>query len=322
MLSKIKGFKNGYSRKRAKPDRDLPYPRVRSRGKWVRRSVKLVLLLVAVSGVGAFIKAGNVSQTNHKLEARIATYEDKLKKASMGQSVYSPSLNNYMNDFFGIYFTGAKDDKSARERLKQLKKYFATNIDETQLANRQDQKYAGYRLLNTFTQDDVKIAQYQVGYTIGDNKDIISRVYNVPFAQKSGQYTVLSLPYATAKQDIVGHVAKLPNDNENDSSLSGNEKIRKFVKAFSDKYVSSKASDMSLIMRDPEALDGQYTVKSINHMTVSGKKSKMTVRYLLTLIDRDTQFEHSEQVTLTISPKGNTYYVEKISHLQGGLLGG
>ncbi|MFH0350276.1 hypothetical protein ACG92U_12210 [Leuconostoc citreum] len=78
----------------------MPYAKVQKRGKWIRRFVKIALVLVGISGVVAFIKASNVSQTNHKLIAKMKTYDDKLEKASMGQSVYSPSLNRYAQGFF------------------------------------------------------------------------------------------------------------------------------------------------------------------------------------------------------------------------------
>ncbi|MCM6832345.1 conjugal transfer protein [Leuconostoc mesenteroides] len=97
-------------------------------------------------------------------------------------------------------------------------------------------------------------------------------------------------------------------------------KVQAFVKAFSEKYVSSKASDMSLIMKEPEGLEGQYAAKSIDQINVSGSKNSMNIKYLLTLTDTETKLEHSEQITLTVSPKGSTYYVVKMIHTQGGLL--
>ncbi len=91
----------------------------------------------------------------------------------------------------------------------------------------------------------------------------------MPFAQKAGQYTVLALPYATTEQYIVGHVGKIDQDDTNNAgkidqddtnnaTLASSDKVQAFVKAFSEKYVSSKASDMSLIMKEPEGLEGQY----------------------------------------------------------------
>ena len=102
--------------------------------------------------------------------------------------------------------------------------------------------------------------------------------------------------------------------------MASSDKVEAFVKAFSEKYVSSKASDMSLIMKEPEGLEGQYAVKSIDQVNVSGSKDNMNIKYLLTLTDTETKLEHSEQITLTVSPKGSTYYVVKMIHTQGGLL--
>nr|WP_286012904.1 conjugal transfer protein [Leuconostoc mesenteroides] len=240
----------------------------------------------------------------------------------MGQSVYSPSLNRYAQGFFQTYFTQSDNDDDKQKRLKALKKYFATNISSTIYDNQDSQKetYVGSRLLNTFTKNDVKIAQYQVGYTVGNDKNTIIRVFNLPFAQKAGQYTVLALPYATTEQDIVGHVGKIDQDDTNNATLASSHKVQAFVKAFSEKYVSSKASDMSLIMKEPEGLEGQYAVKSIDQVNVSGSKDNMNIKYLLTLTDTETKLEHSEQITLTVSPKGSTYYVVKMIHTQGGLL--
>lgn len=96
---------------------------------------------------------------------------------------------------------------------------------------------------------------------------------------------------------------------------ASSHKVQAFVKAFSEKYVSSKASDMSLIMKEPEGLEGQYAVKSIDQVNVSGSKDNVadTNRY------RD-KAETCEQITLTVSSKGSTYYVVKMIHTQGGLL--
>lgn len=322
MFDKLKSIKKGYVKYRDKPDQSLPYAKVQKRGKWIRRFVKIALVLVGLSGAVAFIKASNVSQTNHKLIAKMKTYDDKLEKASMGQSVYSPSLNRYAQGFFQTYFTQSDNDDDKQKRLKALKKYFATNISSTIYDNQDSQKetYVGSRLLNTFTKNDVKIAQYQVGYRVGNDKNTIIRVFNLPFAQKAGQYTVLALPYATTEQDIVGHVGKIDQDESNNATLASSHKVQAFVQAFSEKYVSSKASDMSLIMKEPEGLEGQYAVKSIDQINVSGSKDNMNIKYLLTLTDTETKLEHSEQITLTVSPKGSTYYVVKMIHTQGGLL--
>ena len=100
MFDKLKSIKKGYVKSRDKPDQSLPYAKVQKRGKWIRRFVKIALVLVGLSGAIAFIKASNVSQTNHKLIAKMKTYDDKLEKASMGQSVYSPSLNRYVQAFY------------------------------------------------------------------------------------------------------------------------------------------------------------------------------------------------------------------------------
>ncbi|WP_273946165.1 conjugal transfer protein, partial [Leuconostoc mesenteroides] len=318
MFDKLKSIKKGYVKSRDKPDQSLPYAKVQKRGKWIRRFVKIALVLVGLSGAIAFIKAINVSQTNHKLIAMMKTYDDKLEKASMGQSVYSPSLNRYAQGFFQTYFTQSDNDDDKQKRLKDLKKYFATNISSTIYDNQDSQKetYVGSRLLNTFTKNDVKIVQYQVGYTVGNDKNTIIRVFNLPFAQKAGQYTVLALPYATTEQDIVGHVGKIDQDDTNNATLASSDKVKAFVKAFSEKYVSSKASDMSLIMKEPEGLEGQYAVKSIDQVNVSGSKDNMNIKYLLTLTDTETKLEHSEQITLTVSSKGSTYYVVKMIHTQ------
>lgn len=322
MFDKLKSLKKGYVKSRDKPDQSLPYAKVQKRGKWIRRLVKIALVLVGLSGAIAFIKASNVSQTNHQLIKKMKTYDDKLEKASMGQSVYSPSLNLYAQGFFQTYFTQSDNDGDKQKRLKALKKYFATNINSTMYDNQSAQKetYVGSRLLNTFMKNDVKIAQYQVGYTVGDDKNTMTRVFNLPFAQKSGQYTVLALPYATTEQDVVGHVGTIAQDESNNANLASSDKVQKFVQAFSEKYVSSKASDMSLIMSDPEGLEGQYAVKSIDQVTISGSQDSMNIKYLLTLADTETKLEHTEQITLTVSPKGSTYYVIKMNHTQGGLL--
>ncbi|WP_180676489.1 conjugal transfer protein [Leuconostoc citreum] len=227
MFDKLKSIKKGYVKSRDKPDQSLPYAKVQKRGKSIRRFVKIALVLVGLSGAIAFIKASNVSQTNHKLIAKMKTYDDKLEKASMGQSVYSPSLNRYAQGFFQTYFTQSDNDDDKQKRLKALKMYFATNISST----------------------------------IYDNQD----------SQK-------------------------------------------------ETYVSSKASDMSLIMKEPEGLEGQYAVKSIDQVNVSGSKDNMNIKYLLTLTDTETKLEHSEQITLTVLPKGSIYYVVKMIHTQGGLL--
>lgn len=322
VLNKLKQIKKRYVKAKAKPDKQLPYAKMQKRGKHIRRLVKVALVLVSLSGVFAFVKAGNVSQTNHQLLAKLQKYDDKLAKASLGQSVYSPSLNRYAQGFFQTYFTYSNNEDDKQKRTKTLKNYFATNINSNLYTNQTNQKqtYVGSRLLNTFMQNDVKIAQYQVGYTVGNDKKTIMRVFNLPFAQKSGQYTVLALPFATTEQDIVGHVGKIDQDDTNNATLASSDQVQKFVQVFSEKYVTSKASDMSLIMKDPEGLDGQYTVKSIDQVTVSGTKNDMAIKYLLTLTDTETKLEHSEQITLTVSPKGSTYYVVKMSHTQGGLL--
>ncbi|MCP0887344.1 conjugal transfer protein [Ligilactobacillus sp. WILCCON 0076] len=267
----------------------------------------------------AFIKACNVSQTNHKLQEEIRTYQTKLDRASTNINGYSFLLNNYMQDFLNLYLNYPNNANDMDNRNKALSVYYATNLTATDQAGNDSQSFNNASIQSIYTRHGAKIAQYYVNYSINGNQT--SGYLNIPFKVKNNKFTVVSYPYFSNKINPIGHIGKLQSKYSKDNqttSISLYNQVTDFTKSFLKKYASAKTSDMKFIMANPQGLAGNYQVANIQNLHVYGTKNNPVVQCLLTLKRSDSDIEHSENVTLKLSKQQTTYFVDEFNHNIGG----
>ncbi|WP_261909429.1 conjugal transfer protein [Liquorilactobacillus satsumensis] len=297
----------------------IPRKKKKVNMKSARIIVWITMVFIFCSGVMAFIKASNVSQTNHKLQKEVQTYQTKLDRASTNFNGYSPLLNNYMQGFLKLYFTYPNNTDDMDKRNQALSAYYATNLTTNDQAGKDSQTFNKAYIQSIYTQQGVKIAQYYVNYSVNNNQT--TGYLNIPFKVKNSKFTVVSYPYFSNKIDPVGHIGKLQSKYTKESqttSVNLNNRVIDFTKSFLKKYVTAKTSDMKFIMARPQGLAGKYKVANIQNLHVYGTKNNPIVQCLLTLKRSDSDIEHSENVTLKLSKQQTTYFVDQFNHNIGG----
>ncbi|WP_367293342.1 conjugal transfer protein [Liquorilactobacillus satsumensis] len=287
--------------------------------KSARIIVWITMVFIFSSGIVAFIKASNVSQTNHRLQKEVQNYQTKLDRASANISGYSPLLNNYMQEFLKAYLTYPNNTDDMDKRNQDLSAYYATNLITDDQAGKDNQTFNKAHLQSIYTQQGVKIAQYYVNYSVNNNPT--SGYLNIPFKVKDSKFTVVSYPYFSNKIDPVGHIGKLQSKYSKDNqttSVNLNNQVTDFTKSFLKKYAAAKTNDMKFIMANPQGLAGNYKIVNIQNLRVYGTKHNPVVQCLLILKRSDSDIEHSENVTLKLSKQQTTYFVDEFNHNIGG----
>jgi hypothetical protein len=297
----------------------IPHKKKKVNMKSARIIVWITMVFIFSSGIVAFIKASNVSQTNHRLQKEVQTYQTKLDRASTNISGYSPLLNNYMQEFLKVYLTYPNNTDDMDKRNQALAAYYATNLITNDQAGKDNQTFNKAYLQSIYTQQGVKIAQYYVNYSVNNNPT--SDYLNIPFKVKNSKFTVVSYPYFSNKIDPVGHIGKLQSKyskGNQTTSVNLNNQVTDFTKSFLKKYAAAKTSDMKFIMANPQGLADNYKIVNIQNLRVYGTKSNPVVQCLLTLKRSDSDIEHSENVTLKLSKQQTTYFVDEFNHNIGG----
>ena len=322
-VRKIKLGKFEFKKKEKREPNKIPVHRKKVKMKSARIIVLIAMIFVFSSGTLAWIKSCVVQQQNEKLQKQVNTYQKKLDNASTGISAYSPLLDHYMQDFLGVYMNIPNNADEMKKRNKELKQYLATNLNGTIKASDDSQTLESATLYSVFTQNGVKVAQYQVNYTqhTKDKKDYQHSDYlNISFKEKNHQFTVVSYPYFAKPVDPVGHVGHLKTNysNQQNNHTKTVSAVSDFTKSFLDKYASSSPKEMSFLMAKPEGLNGQFKVVKVENLTVYGSKENPVVQCLITLQNSNTDIQQLENVTLKLHRQSRTYFVDEFIHDQGG----
>lgn len=269
------------------------------------------------------------------------TMIEKAKGQLEGQSVSgSPLYQRWLDPFINEYLTIPKDDKAFKKRQEALTKMMSVDLSDLTRTNT-TQKVIDKELYDLKNEQDFLVAVYRVTVevtnpvekereVIKDKKKVKekylddittekSMLVNIPFKEYGGQFKVVGFPYYTDEKELTkGKVDSLEEEKNLDSvKLAESEKVEKFVGEFLDKYCEGNTKDMKYLMEKPEALKG-YEVSDFK-TDVKAKDGVYIVYVTVYLKDQESKEVHKEQMSLRISKKENTYFVEKMTHYLGGM---
>lgn len=236
-----------------------------------------------------------------------------VQEVKKEDTVVNYQLQYFLNDYVKSYFTLSEDSSTKSEEIKKLNRFYNV-VPETK---NQGQVRSTTELINAkILTIEKNIATYQVTYTTGKgaNKQEVTTGFAVPFGEKDGTYFISGLPWYThlTHMQATGFNSsdglKLVEDTETDKKAK--EKLDSFLKLFFTNYTSNQ-ENLDLIADDLLALE-KTTFKSLDYSYYTKNDNTITAYAQVTFeVAGNT---HSENFTLTLKEKDQSYNVKKLTH--------
>ncbi|MCD0152684.1 conjugal transfer protein, partial [Streptococcus agalactiae] len=211
------------------------------------------------------------------------------------------------------YFTLSDDSSTKSEQIEKLNGFYNV-VPETK---NQGQVRSTTELISAkILMIEKDIATYQVTYTTGKEKDKqeITTGFAVPFGEKDGAYFISGLPWYVRLTDTKAtgfdssDSVTLVDDTETNQKTK--EKRDEFLTLFFTNYTSNQ-ENLDLIADDLLSLENT-TFKSLDYSYYTKDGKTITAYAQVTFeIAGNT---HSENFTLTLRKKDQSYYVQRLSH--------
>ncbi|EAC4365786.1 conjugal transfer protein [Listeria monocytogenes] len=353
MFEKVKKvLPEGKISREKKEKRKLPRGKKFS-GKFIRIMIWLCIILIANSGVFAYLKSTKVEGKTAKNSSQIASM---LKKKPLEEiSAYkSNKMLLFTNDFLEQYITVPANVDDRTMRTESLAKLYATELKQDDLSN-----FEGYRELKSKTYfsmveyKDMAIVQYDVTYNnVGlvekerkknekykdgktektrevvekyQEKEIkeVHALINIPVRSVDGGYSVIENVFFTQVPKLYTNKTK-PVENkmdvEQEPEISATEKdnVEAFLQDFFKRYASTSVDDLAYMMKKPEALNGLKEFQEIIYFKAYEQKKQILVKVSLIFKDTGSTMTNTEDFSLTLSKKDGKYFIEKLTHTLGG----
>ncbi|MFS1133355.1 conjugal transfer protein [Enterococcus hirae] len=311
--------------------------------KGVRRIVLGGLIIVLLSGVGAYIKASAVSNHISKVEKSVVQLKNDIDGSNQNQISFTPELQSFMDCFVDEYMNISNDDEAFKTRAQNLEKnFYADGLKENEVSFSAKRSLKEATLVSLNNIDGVSVASYQVNYEIEtpvtkkveekhkdskgkettttkevtDTKKIeATQVLNIPFSTKDHAFCVVAYPYFTEPVSTKAKVKSITYDTEKLKAVDDetDKEVQEFISDFLKKYCESSSADMAYMMDNPEGLNGNFTLDKVESKVYKASDG-LLVKADVSLKDKDTAILQKEQLTLHLVKKSDKYYVEKLSH--------
>ncbi|WP_061100583.1 conjugal transfer protein [Enterococcus faecalis] len=331
--------------KKKESDKSATVPKKRGiQAKSIKKIVWVSLIVLMLSGVGAYIKAMAVSNHLSEIQSSITKLTNDLSGEKKKNLPYTPGIQAFMDRFVRCYVNVPKDSNQYKERMNVLvSDFYAEDLkeDETgpnatrmlsdmsfvQLANVEGVQTATYEITYTIETSQKKIVETKKdagkGKTVVEKKEIDdpqkvtnTELLNIPFAEEKNGMRVIAYPYFTLLKGN-GKISKAITYQPEKMKLASQEETEeaeKFMNEFLEKYASSKAADMSYMMESPEGLNGAVTVDTAENNIYRGEGKEVLVKTDVNFRDKDTDIRQREQLTFHLIKKSGKYYVQKLTH--------
>ncbi|WP_019781639.1 conjugal transfer protein [Streptococcus sobrinus] len=220
-------------------------------------------------------------------------------------------LDGYVND----YFTWPSDSEGQEEQIDKLNDYY--NFVPTEKSQGQIKTTMS---LDSARMQSVKnnVATYRVTYKVGDGDSAktVTIDFSIPFAGSSGKYYVTGLPWYEAVGDFKDGKAdkkstELQLSQKDDLSESERNNYDSFMKLFFDDYTTSQ-KNLNLISKGLKTINGA-TYKSLDYSYYKVHKNGSISAYVQVTFEI-SGVTHSENFSFELSKKGDSYFVNKMSH--------
>lgn len=274
-----------------------------------------VLSLFFLIGLFGSLRAIGLSNQVTKLRDKVIQFDKTLSDGSNQKTVLDVSrVQYYMTNFVYAYINYDKD--TVEERQEKLASYYAFDSSNYTEEITENRTLKSQRVISVEEHKDFNLAIVKVGYEVSGNSYVMNLA--VPFKIKDGLLTVVSLPYSLADDLYQGKSKAFDkNDSTNLVKLSSDEteSIKDFLGVFFDKYALSDETDLSLIMKEPVLMGGNYEVDTVDDSTAlfyEGDNGQKEVQVSVIFTDKNTQAKHTENFTLQLTQSDNGWVVEKL----------
>ncbi|GAK31914.1 putative membrane protein [Weissella oryzae SG25] len=271
------------------------------------------LVLILVYCTFTVIQSRAIAVKNRSLRENVTALTKKLDEASAGSTSYNPVVGQYLTDFLTIYYTVDKSQTSDRDR--ELRGYFAKNLlFDGSKQNDVDMTLKRTKLNGIFTVDGIKTGQFDL--TVNENGQDKELTVNVPYQQSNEKLTVIGYPYIAEQINSIGQVgtARFAKNGKALTDENTVKHIQEFTDQFIHKYLSSSKKEMSLVMADPQGLEGLATLDSLNDsdINVTGTEAHPKVDVKFTVKAKDSDIVQNQFIHLELKKQDNTYFVTKL----------
>ncbi|OCM02413.1 conjugal transfer protein [Streptococcus agalactiae] len=284
--------------------------------KTTRKNVNILVL----TGLGCLVFIGATGSLRAiTLSSKVTSLEKEVKKAQSSQVVTTSTdtdyrLTYYLNDFVAAYFSFSDKAEEQEAQIEKLNSFYDVEPEiKSQGQKRTPMSLVSARLL-LLTENT---ATYQVTYKqkIGDKEEEITTGFNIPYATKNSSYYVSGLPWYSSLSD---NQAK-GFDKESALRLTASDnlpgkthkKVKKFLNVFFTNYTTDQ-DNLDLVGKDLVVLENT-TFKSLDYVYLTEDGDTITAYVQVTFeVAGNTR---SENFALTLTPKGNSYYVTKVAHI-------
>ncbi|HFI0081951.1 TPA: conjugal transfer protein [Streptococcus suis] len=283
--------------------------------KATRKTVNILVLL----GLGCFVLIGILgSMRAIALSSKVTHLETEIRKAH--STLLTPTtpytdyrLNYYLNDFVAAYFTFSDKAEEQETQIETLNNFY--NVTPT--IKSQGQKRTPTSLVSAkLLQLTDNTALYQVTYKqkVEDKEVELTTGFSIPYGKNDKSYYVSGLPWYSSLTDVQA------KDVDTDSALSLTAtdnvseeihgRVTKFLTIFFSNYTTDQ-DNLDLVGKGLIALENTI-FHSIDYTYLVEDTGTITAYTQVTFeVAGNTR---SENFTLTLTPKGDSYYVTQLLH--------
>ncbi len=276
------------------------------------------LICLTLISVVSRLRAISLSNRVSHLQTDLNQVKTLKRSERMPSKVHiDKRLEYYLNNYVWTYFTVYEDSDKQVEQEERLNRfYFKTPDLKAQGQVRYPSEIISAQLLTI--NDDT--ATYKVSYketkTIDKKSETTEKTvgFNIPYQKKNGQFYVSGLPWYSDLEDSQARTnpsqSFLELSSSDDFPTKKRRTLNKFLTIFFDNYTSNQ-DNLNLIAKKVSVLPNTK-LKTIDY-TYFKKKGQNILAYVQVTFDSEGS-THPENFTLTLEPKGNSFYVNHLEH--------
>lgn len=273
------------------------------------------LIVFFLIGLVGSLRASSLSGKVDKLETTVKNYQKNQFSSENTTDFDVSKVQYYMNNFVYDYINYSTD--TADDRLKKLKSYYSFPVDKLVDDVKQDRVLKTQRLISVEKEDNHYLALMKIGYDSSGHSYQINLA--IPFQMKDGLLAIVSVPYSLSDDLYQGKSKAYEKKNANDVTQLDSKtvaSIKEFLPIFFDKYAASNETDLSLLMKTPVLMGGNFVVSKIddaNAVYYQDGKNKV-VQISVDFKDTVTGSIHTEDFTFYLVKQKNGWYVNDLYH--------
>lgn len=309
------------------------------------RGLKFTILgsfvLIILVGVMAILMSIAATNRSERVSKELVAVQKMVNIKKEEVATLTPAVTDFVNKFVKTYINVPRTDGDFKAREKDLETYFASGLKQGDMLDPNSTRtLKSAEIVDFKSVADVDTAFVKVTYDLTtysqverevmegkkkvkktveqSNVSTASNVLAVPIKQSGKTMAVVADPYftdyeqPTSKKKVNSLGTKLTEDKLVNTATD--KQIHNFLDIFFAKYTSASDTDMQFLMSDPETVQLDlvgYTAKNYK----SGKDfiSKVDVQFT----EQNSKIVRNEQMTLYLSKKDSTYFIDKLVHNLG-----